>query len=42
MKWMTARETFKAKTGSCDGFADQYVAEDMEKFSSYQVMDPPR
>jgi hypothetical protein len=38
---MTARDTCKSKTSSYDVFAEQYAPDDMEKFSSYQMMDPP-
>jgi hypothetical protein len=40
MKRMTARDTFKAKTGSYKGFSEQYELEVLDQFSSHQDKAP--
>jgi hypothetical protein len=40
MKWFIARDTFKAKTGSYEGFSEQYVLEVLEQFPSHQYKPP--
>jgi hypothetical protein len=39
-KWITARATFKAKTGIHTRFTAQYVPKDMKEVAYHQVMDP--
>jgi hypothetical protein len=41
MKWLTARETFKAKTRSYEIFSEQYVQEVLEDLSSHQETSIP-
>jgi hypothetical protein len=40
MKWMSARNTFKAKTGRYEGFSEQYVPEVLEHFTFHQDKPP--
>jgi hypothetical protein len=40
MKRLIARNTFKTKTGSYEGFPEQYVQEVLEKFTSHQDKKP--
>jgi hypothetical protein len=40
MKWLIARNTFKTKTGSYEGFSEQYVQEVMEQLPSHKDKKP--
>jgi hypothetical protein len=40
MTWLIARNNFKNKTGSYEGFSEQYVQEDTEKSPSHQDKKP--
>jgi hypothetical protein len=40
MKWLIERDTFKAKTGSYEGFSEQYVLEVLEQAPSHQDKTP--
>jgi hypothetical protein len=40
MKWLIARDNFKAKTESYKGLSEQYVPEVLEQFPSHQYKSP--
>jgi hypothetical protein len=40
MKWLIARNTFKTKTGSYEGFSEQYVQEVLEQSPSHKDKKP--